>query len=374
MESYGALLKKTREDLNLSIEEVETKTSITRQYIEGLEEEKNEAFPGEPYMVGFLKNYADFLGLKSDEILKLYHAKKIQESPVPIELLQKKKKKYVVPLVVILTLAALAGVGCYLYYGVFKIPQKKIEQERLMAETKKVHQYTFSGQAETNRMYEGDQILVPAKEGEGNIPLSVKSTIGSLVVQTPAGDQKVDLGEERPLDIDGDSIPDVILYVSDVDTRDGSRGAQVRMLLQDEDLIPQPVATIVKEGEDGEEVTVPIEAATEDSKQTVIYESDRAFPFTLTVSFRNACLFRYRIDRNAKTENHYTSNSSPLSLTAQNGIRLWTSNINALRIRVAASTQNISIEIGPAGHVLVEDIKWVYGNDGKYRLVIEEIN
>ena len=133
-------------------------------------------------------------------------------------------------------------------------------------------------------------------------------------------------------------------------------------------------AFIVKEGEDGEEVTVPIEAATEDSKQTVIYESDRAFPFILTVSFRNACLFRYRIDRNAKTENHYTSNSSPLSLTAQNGIRLWTSNINALRIQVAASTQNISIEIGPAGHVLVEDIKWVYGNDGKYRLVIEEIN
>ena len=137
MESYGALLKKTREDLNLSIEEVETKTSITRQYIEGLEEEKNEAFPGEPYMVGFLKNYADFLGLKSDEILKLYHAKKIQESPVPVELLQKKKKKYLVPLIVLLSLAAVAGVGCYLYYGVFKIPQQKIEKERLMAETKR---------------------------------------------------------------------------------------------------------------------------------------------------------------------------------------------------------------------------------------------
>ena len=374
MESYGALLKKTREDLNLSIEEVETKTSITRQYIEGLEEEKNEAFPGEPYMVGFLKNYADFLGLKSDEVLKLYHAQKIQESPVPIELLQKKKKKYLVPLIVILTLAALAGVGFYLYYGVFQIPQKKIEKERLIAETKKVHQYTFSGQTETNRMYEGDQILVPAKEGEGNIPLVVKSTIGSLLIQTPAGDQKIDLGEERPLDIDGDSMADVILYVSDVDTRDGSRGAQVRMLLQDESLIPQPVATIVKEDENGEEITVPVEVATENSKQTVIYESDRAFPFTVTVSFRSACLFRYRVDRNAKVENHYNSNSAALPLTAQNGIRLWTSNINALRLQVAAGTQNITLEIGPAGHVLVEDIKWVYGNDGKYRLVIEEVN
>lgn len=374
MESYGALLKKTREELNLSIEEVETKTSITRQYIEGLEEERNEAFPGEPYMVGFLKNYADFLGLKSDDVLKLYHAKKIQESPVPIELLQKKKKKYLVPLIVTLVLAALAGLGAYLYYGVFKIPQQKLEKERLMAETKKVHQYTFSGQTETNRMYEGDQILVPAKEGEGNIPLVVKSTIGSLLVQTPAGDQKVDLGEERPLDIDGDSIPDVILYVSDVDTRDGSRGAQVRMFLQDESLIPQPVATITKEDENGEEITVPVEVSTDNSKQTVIYESDRAFPFTLNVTFRNTCLFRYRIDRNQKVENHFNSNSAALPLTAQNGIRIWTSNINALRLQVSAGTQNISIEIGPAGHVLVEDIKWVYGNDGKYRLVIEEVN
>ncbi len=374
MESYGALLKKTREDLNLSIEEVETKTSITRQYIEGLEEEKNEAFPGEPYMVGFLKNYADFLGLKSDDVLKLYHAKKIQESPVPVELLQKKKKKYLVPLIVTLSVLALAGIGCYLYYGVFKIPQQKLEKERQIAETKKVHQYTFSGQTETNRLYEGDQILVPSKEGDGNIPLVVKNTVGSLLVQTPAGDQKVDLGEERPLDIDGDSLPDVILYVSDVDTRDGSRGAQVRMLLQDEDLIPQPVATIIKEDENGEEITVPIEAVSDNAKQTVIYESDRAFPFTLTVAFRNACLFRHRVDRNAKVENHFTSNSQALSLSAQNGIRIWTSNINAVSLQVSAGTQNIAIEIGPAGHVLVEDIKWVYGNDGKYRLVIEEVS
>ena len=126
--------------------------------------------------------------------------------------------------------------------------------------------------------------------------------------------------------------------------------------------------------ENGEEITVPVEVATENSKQTVIYESDRAFPFTVTVSFRSACLFRYRVDRNAKVENHYNSNSAALPLTAQNGIRLWTSNINALRLQVAAGTQNITLEIGPAGHVLVEDIKWVYGNDGKYRLVIEEVN
>jgi len=90
MESYGALLKKAREDQELSIEDVEAKTTITRQYIEGLENEKNDAFPGEPYMIGFLKLYADFLGLNSEDLLKLYNAKKIQESPIPVERLQKK--------------------------------------------------------------------------------------------------------------------------------------------------------------------------------------------------------------------------------------------------------------------------------------------
>src|SRR5574344_2170736 len=99
MESYGAILKKAREDKALDYETIVRETTITRQYLEALEAEDAAVFPGEPYLVGFLRNYSDYLGLNTDEILKLYHAKQIQESPVPEGLLAKQKPRYFLPLI-----------------------------------------------------------------------------------------------------------------------------------------------------------------------------------------------------------------------------------------------------------------------------------
>jgi len=71
MESYGAILKKAREDKMLDFDTIERDTTITRQYLEALETEDAAAFPGEPYLVGFLKNYSDYLGVDTAEVLKL---------------------------------------------------------------------------------------------------------------------------------------------------------------------------------------------------------------------------------------------------------------------------------------------------------------
>ena len=47
MESYGEILRKARENKNLDYETIERETSIIRQFLEGLENEDNSAFPGE---------------------------------------------------------------------------------------------------------------------------------------------------------------------------------------------------------------------------------------------------------------------------------------------------------------------------------------
>lgn len=373
MESYGELLKKSREEQDLTIEDVEAKTSISRQYLEGLENEKEDVFPGEPYMVGFLRNYAEFLGLSSNDVLKLYQAKKIQESPVPVELLQKKKPKLVVPIVIAVVVLILAGIGVYLYVFMSKMNKQKAEEERLLAETKKIHKYEFNGKTETIRMYKGDQILIPAAVGDGNIVLTVKSVLGNLTLETPAGSQIVNLGEERTLDVDGDSKVDVIIYLSDVDSRDENRGAQVRLLLDDNsqtiaDNAPSVSAQVEAENPD----YIPVTSS--NANQKIIHEDTRPYPFTLTVTFRGPCLFRYKVDFGEKIESHYTSSSSSIPLQAQNSIRLWSSNINSLRFQVTAGTKTFDLDIGPDGHVEVEDIKWVHGNDGKYRLVVEAVD
>ena len=55
MESYGDLLKKTREEKAIDLDRASREISIEKRYLEGLEAEDNAVFPGDAYMVGFLK-------------------------------------------------------------------------------------------------------------------------------------------------------------------------------------------------------------------------------------------------------------------------------------------------------------------------------
>ena len=125
MESYGEILRNAREEKKVSMEAIERATAITKNYIDSLENERVEDFPGESYFIGFLSNYCEFLGLDKDEILRLYHAKKIQESPVPVELLKNQKPVFLVPVIVASVVLVLAMLGIYIYFSVLKIPQKK---------------------------------------------------------------------------------------------------------------------------------------------------------------------------------------------------------------------------------------------------------
>ena len=62
--------------------------------------------------------------------------------------------------------------------------------------------------------------------------LRFKSHGGDLSLETPAGIQHIELSEELEVDVDGDSKPELIVYVSDVSTGTNDRGAEVRILLK----------------------------------------------------------------------------------------------------------------------------------------------
>ena len=61
-------------------------------------------------------------------------------------------------------------------------------------------------------------------------------------------------------------------------------------------------------------------------------------------------------------------------MTPNNGVRVWMSNGNTVKFTVIADTKSYDLEIGKAGQVLVEDIKWVRDSEGKYRLVVVELD
>ena len=370
MDSYGAILRKAREDKLLDIETVERDTTITRLYIEALENEEADTFPGEPYLIGFLRNYADYLGVDSAEVIKLYHAKRIQESPVPEGLLVKHRPGWIIPTVIILSLLVAGVLGFGIYHITKRVKQKQIENQKIIEQIAKSHQYTATLSGETKRVYKGDQILVAAGDGKGNIVITVKNTLEKLTLEAPSGDQIIELSEERVLDTDGDGINDIIIYLSDISATDETRGAEIRMLAK----IENASAAVMEEVSESEiPSAASINPSQKNIKQTLVLEDTRAYPFTVSTTFRGACVFRYKVDRNEYVEDYFTSGDI-VSVTASNGVRLWMSNINAMKIQITAGTAIYDLEVGKAGQVQAEDIRWVKEADGKYRLVVIELD
>lgn len=374
MESYGAILREAREQKGLTVSQVAKATSISDAYIKALEEEDVRAFPGEPYLVGFLRNYSNYLGTNSEELIRYYNAVKIQESPVPVELLEKHTPKFVAPLIITLCSFLLVGLGIFIYFGVLKVPERKAAKAQEALESTKSHQYEFTGEVKNVRLYKEDQILLQSTESEGKIVLTVRDTKGSLSIDTPSGMQVVELSEERGIDVNGDNIPDIILYVSDVDMKDGTRGAEVRMLSTGSGYT-EFISVDTSADEDNSEAgnIVVSNSSTEGNARTVIKEDTRAYPFTVNISFRGSCVLRYQSDRKDFVEDYFHTGDT-ISVSSQNGFRIWASNISVLKLQVVAGLGTYDIGVGKAGEIEVEDIKWVRDSDGMYRLVVEKLD
>lgn len=70
--TFGAKLKKAREDAGLSKEKVAQNLNIRVKYLENLENNEIEKMPAEVYTRGFLKKYAKMLDLNENELVANY--------------------------------------------------------------------------------------------------------------------------------------------------------------------------------------------------------------------------------------------------------------------------------------------------------------
>lgn len=88
-ETVGEKLKKAREAKRMDIRSVSRETNIIAKYIDAMENNQFEVFPSETYLLGFLKNYAKFLQIDEDDLIRLYQGQQISESQTPLEELTK---------------------------------------------------------------------------------------------------------------------------------------------------------------------------------------------------------------------------------------------------------------------------------------------
>ena len=361
MESYGEILRQAREEKNLELDRIARETSIEERFLKGLEDEDSGVFPGEAYLTGFLRNYANFLEVDAEYLLKLYHNKQLQEAPVPVELLRKPSSKIIAPLIA--GISALVVIVAVVLIFVFT-RKPETDENVLVSSKSKTRQYELTDKKFSQRVYKGDQLIIPS-DNDGQIILTVRDTLSSLGIDTPAGVFYVELSEESEIDVNGDNTSDMIVYVSDISSTDASRGAEISVLLR------HGTALTVADSDVDE---IPF-ASELDNKhpQKVILEDNRAYPFTVNASFRASCLFRDKVDRENSVESYF-SKGEVFTASPHNGIRLWISNSNVVSITVIADSKSFDLGMGTAGQVLVEDIKWIKDTDGKYKLVVIELD
>jgi len=70
--SLGCLLRKSREERRIDLDAVVKATRIRRHILEALENEEWDKLPSQVFVKGFLRSYAEFLGLDKELVLSYY--------------------------------------------------------------------------------------------------------------------------------------------------------------------------------------------------------------------------------------------------------------------------------------------------------------
>lgn len=123
-ETLGERLTKKRSALGIDIKEAERATKIRAKYIELLEAGDYEKLPPDVYVRGFLKNYAAFLKLDAQKVLRVYlkerglkeTVKKIS-NPTAKPLRKKPPKVIITPKHLIIGSAILGALSILFYIG-----------------------------------------------------------------------------------------------------------------------------------------------------------------------------------------------------------------------------------------------------------------
>jgi cytoskeletal protein RodZ len=363
MESLGEKLKTARENKGLNYDQVSRETNISIRFLECMEMENFSGFPGETYIIGFIKNYGTYLELDVQKLLSLYRALKIQEQPLPVEQLLKPQTNIsnilFISAIVIIILGLIAGGIYFIFFGrPEKIPLSVPDKHSPV-------EYSMEGTSMEKRLYVNDSILIPVKSDTYRLELF---NLGDAVtIHTPETSIILDLSQEVNVDLTNNGLHDLHITVIDFAKNNADMGALLHFTLLETIAIPE-------DPEDADQLTPEIRQVAANS--TLIPSTPNAYPFTLRCSFQGFCMFRWEVlnerDRQERNE-RYFQRSEELNIQAQNGIRLWASNAHAAKLQLIGGGRTIPVELGSAGEVVVAEIRWMRSENNNFRLVYSRL-
>jgi cytoskeleton protein RodZ len=118
MRLVGDMLQERREDLGLDLEEIGAMLRIKPSYLAALEQGRTHDLPGPTYAIGFVRAYAEFLGLDAEPILARFKAEAAGITSRPDLALPVPLGERSLPggaLVLVALIVALCGYGIWYY-------------------------------------------------------------------------------------------------------------------------------------------------------------------------------------------------------------------------------------------------------------------
>ncbi len=371
MESIGEKLRSAREAKGITFDQIYRDTNIPKKYLEALEAEDFDQFPGDTYLLGFMRSYGDYLGLDTKELVAMYKAIQIQEQPVPMEqLLRDSKPANRWPLFAAAG-AAVVLIGVVLLF----VLKPKTDVTVVEQKVRKPVEYLLSSGTLEKRFYLSDGAIIQL--GTQKYKIEVGQITDRVILTSSAGETSVELGQEIPLDVNADGKVDVKIFVADLVKNKSDKGALLRMSLDAAALASAANTGTAAANEQStaaspaNTASAPVPEPTASNpvptNAPVLLSSPNPYPFTLQATFKGNCLLRWESDRKDRDE-RYFQKADILNVQAQNGIRLWLSNASAVKFQVIGGGKTVDVEVGSPGEVVVTDLKWVKDDDGRYKL------
>jgi cytoskeletal protein RodZ len=371
MESIGEKLRLARERNNMTLEQIARDTHVAKRFLKALEDEDFSVFPGETYVMGFLRNYSEYLGLNPEELIAVYRNIKIQEQPLPMNELLESRPKHPPLLVIVAAVAAvliLAATG----YLIYRAASRGVgtAQTAMKSAGGARNEFVFQDEVRTMWFATGDVISVPL--GGKTYQIQVGAIGDTLTLKVPGGTVDLSLGKERYIDLQGDSSADIKVVWNDVDRTspqvrvnlglyrttgqppgaEAASGAATKATAAAGGPVAGGVSSPASPAASGAN-TVPA-AATGGFAPVTLMTSPAASPFTLDFAFQGDCLFRFLADDKAREDRFFQKGEQFSIEAAQKQVTIWMSNAGAARMRV----DNRDFELGALGEVATRKVAW----------------
>ena len=138
MQSVGEKLRRKRLEKNLTLDKVYKQTKIHTRVLEALEQDRAYNFLSPLYIRGFLRTYAQYLGLDSEKLLKEYIDSQKGETQATEVALEKKQKVFpqVNPFLILRIILVIAFSLAFIFY--FRFVLRRLSGPTQQARMQKV--------------------------------------------------------------------------------------------------------------------------------------------------------------------------------------------------------------------------------------------